>query len=140
MTVNNKITNKNIKELLQWCQDYVNSVLNYIKLDYEITYVYNNKPYEENEKDSFCTVASIDIEHKYSKASVDIYPKTVDLWIKKDYNALRNVLCHEIAHIIIEPLYNLVNQNYKSPTEVETVSEQATEKIGRIIYSLYNKK
>lgn len=95
------------------------------KLDYVLDIIYLN-----DDKDG--KLADILIQEDYHDAEIRFYPCSLKEWKKNPFD-LEQTISHEIAHILTEPIYNLIHQTYKSKEETERAREQTTEKIARIM-------
>lgn len=82
------------------------------------------------------TAASINVDVRYLKATIDIYPRLLDDWKLGSKNEVAESISHEMAHIITQPLFDLTQTTYKTVTETKNEWEALTERIGRLTHKL----
>ena len=95
----------------------------------EITYE------KENCQENWATGMTNTIEISYLRSDIRCYP--IMKYQTDDY--IRDVLCHELCHIITEPMYSMCNANVNPHLQpyVEEMREQETERISRIALKGY---
>lgn len=101
--------------------------------DFDVTYIEAKKRRKIGQKSDFIETARISIKPEYLKAQMEFAPQARKDF-RTDFDEFRRTLYHEIAHIIIDPLY-LDQQGELSPIErhyFNQLRECATEKVGRI--------
>ena len=99
--------------------------------DWEIEITYETENCQEN----WAVGMTNTIEISYLRSDIRCYPIMKDQ--TDDY--IRDVLCHELCHIITEPMYSLC-RGVVSPMQyewVEEMREQETERICRIALKGY---
>ena len=94
--------------------------------DWEIDITYETENCQENRAVGMDNT----IEISYLRSNIRCYPimeNQADVYI-------RDVLCHELCHIITEPMYSMCNANVNPHLQpfVEEMREQETERISRI--------
>jgi hypothetical protein len=94
--------------------------------DWEIEVIYETENCNDNSTVGMDNTISI----PYLRSTIRCYP------IMEDHtdNYIRDVLCHELCHIITEPMYSMCNANVNPHLQpfVEEMREQETERISRI--------
>lgn len=102
--------------------------------DWEIAVEYVDEPNPENENVGMDN--TIDIS--YLRSTIKCYP----IMEKMNEEYTRDVLCHELCHIITEPQYSLCRANVNPHLYpfVEEQREQETERIARIALRYYEKE
>jgi hypothetical protein len=103
--------------------------------DWEISVEYVDKPNEENADVGMDNTVDI----SYLRSTIKCYPIMENM----DEEYTRNVLCHELCHIITEPMYSMCRANVNPHLYcfVEEQREQETERISRIaLKALQDKK
>lgn len=89
------------------------------------------------------TAASTKVDRKYLKATIYIYPRTLDEWQFKNKVQIGRIVAHEIAHIATQHLFDLTQTQWKTPTETNDAWESLTEIVARLTHrvtTLANKK
>jgi len=121
---------KNVQKHLTKLVDY----LNLWDWGVEVVYV----PEDVQTEDGDRVGMDIKIDQSYLRATINCYP-TMD---NHDEEYVRDVLCHELCHIITEPLYSLLlpNVNPNNSWIVEEMREQATERVSRIALKGYKEQ
>lgn len=125
-----------IKEFKKYCYVHINYILAMVRLDFEVEINYIDSCEDCNEN-GFIPIASIDVEPKYYKATINVNKLMLASWEVKDYLTIHNTLCHELAHCITAPLFQMAISPYKTEREMDEKHEQTTEKIGRLIFKIY---
>ena len=102
--------------------------------DWEISVEYVPEAHPENPDVGMDN--TIDIS--YLRSTIRCFP----IMEKMDDEYIRNVLCHELCHIITESMYSLcrANVNPHLLIFVEEQREQETERISRIALKIYDSK
>ena len=99
--------------------------------DWEIEMTYETENCQEN----WAAGMTNTIEISYLRSNIQCYPIMED----QTDNYIRDVLCHELCHIITEPMYSMCNANVNPHLQpyVEEMREQETERISRIALKGY---
>lgn len=101
--------------------------------DYLTTYSETKKQRKIGNDGNFVETARILIKPEYLKAQIEFAPQSRKDF-RSDFKAFQRTLYHEVAHMIIDPLY-FDGLDELSPTQKEhrnNLREQAVEKVGRI--------
>lgn len=85
--------------------------------------------------------ASIVVNRRYLEAVVSIYPYLVKKYVTKKYNEdeVRQVVAHEISHLVTEHFYHVATAPYRDQGEMHDAWETCTTVIGRLIHRLAQK-
>jgi len=102
--------------------------------DWDISVEYVDDPNDENEYVGMDNTVDI----AYLRSTIRCYP----IMNKMDEEYTRDVLCHELCHIITEPQYSLCRANVNPHLYpfVEEQREQETERIARIALKAYGRR
>lgn len=86
--------------------------------------------------------AEIDINDSYLNFLITIHPMVYDLYKKKKYYEIVEVLCHELCHVFTEPLYTVAVDSVTNTSQkfLENIKEQQTQKICNAILGLLDEK
>ena len=105
---------------------------------------FDDKP--KNKKEAKTAAAVIRVDHKYLEAQITIMDNIKELWVKKKYLVMVEIIIHEICHILIDELYfcyeDAVEENTKKGEKMKDEKgdfyrEQITEHISRWGTKLY---
>ncbi len=116
------------KEVKKLIQDNVKDYRNFLNLDeWKVEVLYMDEYCDHNEM----VAMDMTIDISYLRATMKVYPKA---WEDCDDLYLKQVLVHELCHIITEPQYSLCRANVNPHLHVfvEEQREQETERIARI--------
>jgi hypothetical protein len=106
--------------------------------DYKINFRFAKKD-KELEDGGGLTVADIHVDTRYLSAYITVFPCLKKIYNNSDYDEIRSVICHEMAHIRTQKLYDCaVNRNI-SERELKNSWETLTEEYGRLIYDKMSK-
>lgn len=107
--------------------------------EYEYDIYWMNEP---ETKDGFTVTASIDINVRYLKYDLKIYPIILKKFKEGDYGEVVSTMVHEMSHLYTEPLYEFaINAATNHTKEIlETIKEQQTQRISSCIYELIAEK
>ena len=108
-------------------EKYLTKLVNHLNLqDWEINVVY--VPHDHT--DNVGVGMETDVDISYLRSEIRCYPICDKLTEKQ----IKHILCHELCHIITEPMYSLcrANVNPHLYSLVEEQREQETERIARI--------
>ena len=122
-----KKENKQITDMIWLAQLDLHAV------EYVVNYVQTTRDEEADENGERLVSATILVHPKYLQAEIT-FPPCVRKEFRKDLDGFRKIVYHEVAHIIIDPMY-LDQIDRLSPIEKEywnILREQAVEKVGRI--------
>ena len=92
------------------------------------------------ENDSGGTAMDINVDVKYLRFSVQVYPVCRGDYKLKRYDDLLEYMTHELCHIITEPLYDKAVRGIATcqQDDLEVDREQATQRICNIVMKLTN--
>ena len=93
---------------------------------------------QKTTKDGVEIGASVEVDGQYLTISITFYPKAVKVF-RDNFETFRHLIYHEVAHIIVDPLHNLLGKMLEG-LEVTTAEdyliderwESAVERISRI--------
>lgn len=109
--------------------------------DFEIKYAFATKPTPvDDDGVPKTTAATIHIDPKYLDALITVYPIMVDLWKDNSQNRIREILCHEIAHIRTDKMVRLARERYVNCEDIDTYWETLTEIVGRLMFNVIHYK
>ena len=83
------------------------------------------------------TRADMNVDIRYRRATMRIYPKLYRDWILNGDNEITDVVAHEVCHILTQPLANLASNAWKTKQEFHDEWEVLTELISRLAIRLY---
>lgn len=107
--------------------------------DYEIFFkIAKSDKSDEDSGDG--VAASINVDTRYLNAHITIYPALVRYYKNKDTDFIRAVLCHELAHIRTQKLFNYTMDRFIKETDVRDTWEGLTEQYGRLLLEKINRK
>lgn len=103
--------------------------------EYDIDVVFDKpQSYFRNES----VLAQVDVDIVYLSAVISPAPTLEDYWNLKNYEKVGWTLCHELCHILTEPLYDMawdvVSKDLRDT--LNDVRERQTERICKIIMNL----
>ena len=93
---------------------------------YEVTFYYLA---QSNKKDG---AMEIEVDIEYLRGSIAYTRLVRALWKLGDRKQIRQILCHEISHILTEQLW--------TSKSTRTNNEQVTEHVSRLLFRLYERK
>ena len=84
------------------------------------------------------SAASTSVGRRYLRARVSIYPWFVEAWKNKEYTDqyVREVIFHEVAHVVTQHLYELAIATYRDEGEMVDAWESLTTSVGRLAHRL----
>lgn len=126
----NKTVIPNKEELLGFAVDTVRRVQReYGMSDYRIIINYVGHAQDD-------VMADISVDHKYLRATINLYPIFAERYQKKDYEELREALCHEVFHIKTSIIDEMANNRWGTPDIIRQEIERLTEMYGRLVYKV----
>lgn len=109
--------------------------------DYCIDIFWMDDDLEEKEgRATFITNASILVERRYLKARIKIYPNLIKIHKEHGEDRIREIVAHEIAHLVTQHLYDCAIATYREEGEVSDAWESLTEVVGRLIKQIHDLK
>lgn len=106
--------------------------------EYEMSVEYMDEDKKSGNTDC---MAEIDIDTTYLNFTVNIYPILERNYKEKKFDKIIEILSHEIAHILTEPLYKVIMDLYKGANihqnSFEEVREQQTQRITNVVNNFY---
>lgn len=126
---------KTIREFKNFVQDVVNEVrLSHGLMDYKISYGF--VPRVEDAPHQKVRLADIDVDDKYLTAHIRVYTPLFEHFRDGDRQAIKEALCHELAHIRTNALNKLADDRWACPEDVSKNTESLTELMGRLMYQI----
>ncbi len=103
--------------------------------EYDITFVVkkHDQTFEDNGT-VYHTHASIEVDDRYLAIKLNLFPAMVEEFNEKNYNWIRKVLTHEIAHVKSNALKALCLNRHVTEEQIIHEDERLAEFIGRTIY------
>ena len=83
------------------------------------------------------TRADMNVDIRYRRATMRIYPKLYHDWELNGDDEIADVVAHEVCHILTQPLANLASNAWKTKQEFHDEWEALTELISRLALRLY---
>jgi hypothetical protein len=80
--------------------------------------------------------ARISVDTDYYRAMIEVWPEVRRDWEKKDYASVRDYMAHELAHIRVDNLVQVLHRPYKTENEVTKENERLAEIVGRLMYKI----
>ena len=86
--------------------------------------------------------AEIEISSTYLNYTITFYAPIYDMFKNKDYKGVVEIICHEICHLLTEPLYKLLGDSITNNnlSHYESIKEQQTQRITNIAMCMIEKK
>ena len=116
------------KTKIKMANDLVTKYRDMLRLNnYIITVITNFVPHESNPM----TMGTCQTDHQYLVATIELYPLAF-----RDEVTLKEVIKHEVSHILTEPLSELCDNLHSgvlvTPREIQVETERLTETISRL--------
>lgn len=125
---------EDFKKFVRKC---VQSYTWYLKVQhYTVELFFEKQAHKDDEGETKKTAASIDVDTRYLKADIKVYPRLLEEWKFKNKREIEQVIAHELSHILTQPLFDLTQTNFKTFSETRDVWESLTERIGRLTHKL----
>lgn len=70
----------------------------------------------------------------YYESTLELWPTVRRSWKNKDYALVRLYIAHELAHIRVDQLSQLITSPFKTEEMVNRENERLTEILGRLMY------
>lgn len=92
--------------------------------------------YKPKSKDDDC-FAETDTHHHYVSGDITVFEKDfAELWDQFEGDECKQIIFHEVAHVLLSPLTGINDKRFLSEDHAETASENLAEKISHIVLEL----
>lgn len=115
-------------------KNYVLKICKQLRIDFLLGEYKMSVTFPEKQRKNY--YADISIDPTYLSFNINVYPLTKELYDRKDYAAIAEILTHEMAHVLTEPLHLLA----KDKKHALEVCERQTQRITNVVFSLLPSK
>ncbi len=84
------------------------------------------------DEDDSQTIATIDVDRRYLKATIKIFPYAIREWKQVGDDFIKNAIAHEVAHIATSHLHWLAVSVYKDSGEMKDAWETLTQVVANL--------
>lgn len=78
------------------------------------------------------THGEINVDRRYLKASIKLYPHVEENWRKGEKEKVKDVIFHEVSHILTQHFYDVATSIYKDEGETKDAWEMLTEAVSKL--------
>ena len=96
--------------------------------NYELDIYYNKDPKEDGPK----VAGSMDTDRRYLTGILNLYPPVMRAWKDKDFETIKTIIHHEVAHLATQHLFDIATAVYKDEGETRDAWETLTTVVGRL--------
>lgn len=113
----------------------IRTMLFHGEYEMNIEYIADDKKRNSWNESRFNTYADIDIDFRYLRFTIAIYPIIKKLYEEKQGWQILNIITHEMCHLLTEPLYYFAIPIISNTTQetLEEVRERQTQRIANVI-------
>lgn len=112
--------------------------------EYKMSYEFQDEPKPSKLGNPDKTIgAQISVDTVYLDAKIEVFPVLYDYYEDGDYYYIVETLCHEICHLLTEPMYTfafkLTREGFEEKVAAE-IRERQTQRICNIVMSMIDYK
>lgn len=91
---------------------------------------------EDKKHDDTYTHAEMDVDRRYLRATLKLFPIFIELWKTDGNQYVENTIAHEVAHCATAHLYHVATARYCDDGEMQDAWETLTETLSRVSVKL----
>ncbi len=129
------------KEFEKYVSDKIDEIRKVSRLqDWIIHYNFADGIEDKRIKDGFQAAASCSTSTEYNEAYITFYKPTFEAFQEGDIWTVDHTICHEIAHLRTQELYELARKRFTDPDVIEHEREKLTEIVSRYMHQILEPK
>jgi hypothetical protein len=136
-----RTVNPRFKKLIREAVQTHLHVIGQTDFSYTILYPAEDRHPSDSTDGIGTTWADVHISLRYLTVDICAYPSLERRWKEKGITdeEVKEIIAHELAHLITEHMKNLIYATFKDEGEVKDAWEAATTRVGRMLYKLGQK-
>lgn len=126
-------------------QDYVRALCDKLRTEFFCGEYRMDIQYFDEITNEGKAVATIRTDTKYLNFTINVSDGVLRLWREREYSRIAEILLHEFAHLLTDPLYDIAIDAITNTNKqfLEDVRERQTQRITNVIFwrlpkSIYN--